>query len=275
MWTRNARADDWLAIHALIQRARFSSAGLWPWETYLADEGFLVTEVKGNVEGALLASTDASPVAWIRLAVVSQSLPVASWLDLSLPTILQHLRDLGAEQLTWMDHGGWAGRPLTKRGFLLETEVITLIKIDRQLPEVDRPPVALRLASNADFAALSAIDRAAFRPTWWRSETSMRRRVAGSSCFTVAQFGDEIVGYTESELRPPVAHLNRIAVEPTYQGRGIGAFLLAHTLTSLWNRGAETVSLNTQRWNHRSRRLYDRFGFEMTGDSVAVWARRL
>jgi ribosomal protein S18 acetylase RimI-like enzyme len=72
-----------------------------------------------------------------------------------------------------------------------------------------------------------------------------------------------------------MAHLNRIAVDPLQQGQGIGAVLLKHALVSLWRQGVETVSLNTQRSNRRSRRLYDRFGFQASGDSATVWVLRL
>jgi ribosomal-protein-alanine N-acetyltransferase len=72
-----------------------------------------------------------------------------------------------------------------------------------------------------------------------------------------------------------VAHLNRIAVHPAHQGRGVGALLLHDALRALWKLGAERVSLNTQTDNYYSQRLYRRFGFEPIGDSVTVWEREL
>lgn len=273
MQVRKTRPQDWPAIEALINRARFTSPTLWPWVAHLTDEGFVVVEVEARIEGALLAVADESPVAWVRLAAVSHDLDVGQWLDISLPPILSHLRAQDVRELAWMDRGGWARPFLEARGFSLLTEVITLTKADRAVPEIDTPPITLRPASNHDFEAIAAIDRRAFRPHWWRSDASMRRRATTASRFTVAECGDEVVGYAEREVHLPAAHLNRIAVEPEYQGRGIGASLLKRVLISLWQQGTEIISLNTQRSNRRSRRLYTRFGFEPTGDSVTVWTR--
>ena len=275
MEVREAHPYDWRAIEALTRRTRFTSPALWQWEAHLTDQGFLVMEIEGRVEGALLATVDESPVAWVRLAAVGDHLDVGQWMDLSLPPIISHLRTLEVRELAWMDHGEWAWRSLERRGFQPRAEVITLRKTDHAVPTVDPPPIALRPASDADFAAIAAIDRRAFAPAWWRSEDSLRRRAAMASRFTVAERGDDVIGYAERELHPPAAHLNRIAVEPDHQGRNVGAFLLERALVSMWQRGAETVSLNTQRSNRRSRRLYESFGFEATGHCVTVWMLQL
>jgi len=275
MKVRGTTCHDWPAIDALLKEARFTSPTLYPWAAYLTDPGFVVVELERHMEGALLVLSDQSPVAWVRLAAVGPRLDVGPWLDVSLPPILEHLRALGARRLAWMDRGGWATSSLEARGFRSLTEVITLTKTDRATPSVDAPRVTLRPATKADFEALVAIDHRAFSPTWWRSEASLRRRARTASRFTVAEHGGRAIGYTEQEVHLPTAHLNRIAVDPDHQGRGIGALLLKRALMSMWRRGADAVSLNTQRRNQRSRRLYRRFGFEATGDAVTVWTLRL
>jgi ribosomal protein S18 acetylase RimI-like enzyme len=275
MEIRDARPQDLRAIEALTKRTRFTSAPLWRWKAHLAGEGFVVVEIDDRIEGMLLATADESPVAWVRMAAVSDELDVLEWINASLPPILDHLRGQQVRELAWMDHDQWAEVSLQSYGFRPRTEVITLHKTDRKMPEIQRPLVALRPVSDADFSVIAAIDRKAFAPTWWRSEASMRRRGATTSRFTVAEHGDDVIGYVEREAHPPMAHLNRIAVDPLQQGQGIGAVLLKHALVSLWRQGVETVSLNTQRSNRRSRRLYDRFGFQASGDSATVWVLRL
>jgi RimJ/RimL family protein N-acetyltransferase len=47
--------------------------------------------------------------------------------------------------------------------------------------------------------------------------------------------------------------------------------LLDNALRAFWQSGAERVTLNTQTGNRSSRRLYQRFGFEPTGDLMRVW----
>lgn len=271
MEVRRAKLGDRSAIAALLERARFTSPRVWRWESRLTDECFIVVERENTISGALLASADASPVAWVRLAAVDEALDVDRWLDLALPPVLHRLRRRGTRRLAWMDYRGWAEPHLRARGFRLLTEVMTLVKADRDAPDVDGTGFRLRPASETDARTIVAVDRAAFRPHWWRSEATIRRRAYTVSRFTVAECAGAVIGYTERELRAPTAHLNRIAVCPAHQGRGVGAKLLYEALHDLWQGGAEEVSLNTQRDNRRSLRLYCRFGFAPTGDVAAVW----
>ena len=275
MRVRKTHRRDRSEIHALVSRARHTSPALWNWEAHLTDGGFAVVEEGGRIEGALLASSDASPSAWVRLAAVGDTLDVGEWLDGSLPLVLTHLRALGRNELTWMDHERWAGPFLRPRGFAPLTDVITLTKTDHSMPVTRDPRIRLRPASPADFGAICAIDRSAFTPTWWRSEASVKRRAKTTSRFTVAECRGRVVGYAERELHFPTAHLNRLAVHPRDQRQGIGALLLKRALVLLWEKGVDAVSLNTQQSNHQSRRLYDRFGFRPTGDSATVWVMRL
>jgi ribosomal-protein-alanine N-acetyltransferase len=271
MDVRRACPKDWPDIQALSQEARRVLPQLWPWEEYLTDDLFVVIEHEKTVVGALFAWPDESPVAWVRLAALDNDLDVNEWLDLVLPPVLNGLRCRRARTLAWMDDGGWAGSPLRARGFKRLTEVITLVKHGRGLSDTSAVDTCLRPASDVDIPAVVAVDRAAFTPHWWNSETTLRRRAAASSHFTVAEVAGKVMGYIEGTLRLPGAHLNRIAVHPTHQGQGIGALLLSNALRTFWRHGAERVTLNTQANNHHSQRLYRRFGFEPAGDFVTVW----
>ena len=272
---RRARPDDWLAIEALNQRACRTLPQLWWWDEHLIDDLFIIIEREGVVMGALYAWPDESPVAWARLAALDDTLDVGEWLNLVLPPVLDGLRWHGVHKLAWMDHEGWAGPYLKARGFKRLTEVMGLAKLDRDLPDTSAVDTHLRVASDADIPAMAAVDRAALIPHWWRSEATMRRRAAKSSYSAVAEVAGVVVGYTEGELRPPAAHLNRIAVHPAHQGHGIGASLLRNALRVFWRRGAERVTLNTQADNRYSQRLYRRFGFEPTGEHVTAWELQL
>ena len=275
MEVRKACPDDWLAVTTLNQRARRASPQIWWWEEHLTSDLFIVVEQRGDVAGALFAWPDESPVAWVRLAVLDDALNVDEWLNLVLPPILEGLRHHGAQKLAWMDYGGWAGPHLRTRGFTPLTEVTTLVKLDRALPRANATYACVRPASNADIPAIVAVDRAAFTSHWWHSEATMRRRIAMSSYFAVAEMAGKAVGYVEGECRLPAAHLNRIAVHPAHQGQGIGALLLRAAIRDLWQHGAEQVTLNTQSDNRRSQWLYRRFGFVPTGDLMTAWELQL
>jgi len=272
---RRACPGDWLAIEELTRRARRTLPWLWWWQEHLADELFVLLERDGAVIGALLAWPDESPVAWARLAALDDGPAVAEWLDLTLPPVLDGLRRRGTSSLAWMDYGNWAEPDLTARGFERLTDVITLAKFDRTMPDMNSTSAYMRPAADADIPAVVAVDRAAFTPHWWHSEDTVRRRAAATSHFIVAEAAGSVVGYAEGVLRLPGAHLNRIAVHPDHQGHGIGALLLRDVLQTFWQSGAAQVSLNTQADNLFSQRLYRSFGFESSGDLVTVWELHL
>ena len=232
----------------------------------------MVIEEGQRIEGALLALADASPVAWVRLAALSRRLEIERWLDHSLPRVADHMAAAGAEKLAWLDYQEWAGRFLEKRGFAPAVRVLTLSKTDRVMPKVDAPHVVLRRPTEDDFVLLAGIDQRAFKPVWWRSEASVRRRASTTSRFIIAETEDGVAGYAEWECAFFEGHINRLAVDPICQRMGIGTRLLQCALEGLWDSGAEIVSLNTQESNRQSQCLYDRFNFRPTGDRVTVWA---
>lgn len=271
MDARRACPDDRSVIKSLHQGTYHTLPQLWPWEEHLADGPFVVVEREGVAVGALFAWPDGVPVAWVRLAVLDDTLDVDEWLTLALPPVLDGLRRHGTQILAWMDYGGWAGPSLRARGFERLTDVITLVKSDRAMPDTSGAGVLLRPALDADIPAVVAVDRAAFTPHWWHSETTVRRRAAKWAHFGVAEVAGEVVGYAEGELRLPAAHLNRIAVHPAHQEHGVGTLLLSNVLRTFWRRGAERITLNTQADNQYSQRLYDRFRFRPTGDRVTAW----
>ena len=273
---RKARPGDLPALEALNQRAYRRLPRLWWWDEYLTDDLFMVVERGRTLVGALFAYPDESPVAWVRLAVLDDHCDVEEWLDLALPPILDGLRRRGTQVLAWMDHGEWAGPYLKGRGYRRLAEVVTLIKCDHAVPEpgTGGADVRLRPASERDVAAVVAIDRAAFTPHWWHSAATLCRRAAASSHFAVAELAGAVAGYAEGEAHPPAAHLNRVAVHPAHQGRGLGTLLLCDALRAFWRQGAQQVTLNTQTDNHKSRQLYRRCGFEPTGDTVTAWELR-
>jgi ribosomal-protein-alanine N-acetyltransferase len=269
------RPGDWMAIEALCTEARYKLPQMWQWEEHLTTEPFAVVERDGDAAGAIFAWPDESPVAWVRLAALNGELGIDDWLDAALPLVLVGLRRSGTTALAWMDYGGWAGPLLRKRDFKPLTDVMTMAKFDHQTPHANSAHAYLRPASDADIPAVVAVDRAAFTSHWWHSEDTMRRRAAAAAHFAVAELAGKVIGYAASELRLPIAHLNRIAVHPAHHGRGIGAALLRDALRASWRQGAEHVSLNTQSDNQESQRLYRRFGFEMTGDFATVWELKL
>jgi len=87
----------------------------------------------------------------------------------------------------------------------------------------------------------------------------------------------EAVAYFGVTLFPDWGHLDRVAVVPEHQGRGLGLETLGLAVDTMRRRGARRVGLSTQRTNVRSQRLYERFGFQRTPDHdyrlFGAWCR--
>ncbi|MCO5175430.1 MAG: GNAT family N-acetyltransferase [Thermomicrobiales bacterium] len=123
--------------------------------------------------------------------------------------------------------------------------------------------VPLQIENLVMLEELIRLDNAAFPWLWWNSEDEFREYASAP--------GVEIqVGYDES--RRAVAyvgttrfrnwgHLDRIAVNPEIQGRGLGRVALDFAVSSLASAGASRVGLSTQSRNVRSRALYESYGF--------------
>ncbi len=276
MRVRQACPRDEFDIRALLQRATYSLPPVWRWQSHLAEDLFIVIERRGIIVGVFFTWPDASPVAWVRTAALDDSLDVPDWLDLALPPTLSRLRQRGVQTLAWMDYDGWARSLLPARGFRRFEIVATM---DCKQQTVIEPETAagarLRPASVVDIPSIIRLNRAAFSPHWWYSASTLRRRFAMTSHFVVAEKAGELLGYVEGETHLPRSHLNRIAVHPDYQGMGVGALLLYDALRAFWRRGSERVTLNTQINNRRALKLYRRFGFESTGDTVTCWTLSL
>jgi hypothetical protein len=65
-------------------------------------------------------------------------------------------------------------------------------------------------------------------------------------------------------------YVQRLAVDPSAQGRGVGAGLLIDGLRWLRRWGARDALVNTQEGNARSLRLYQRSGFVLQPEGLAV-----
>ena len=70
---------------------------------------------------------------------------------------------------------------------------------------------------------------------------------------------------------PLGGHLARLAVRPDAQRKGIGTALVRDMLWQFERRGAERVTVNTQEDNQASLTLYQKAGFELTGESYPVF----
>lgn len=147
---------------------------------------------------------------------------------------------------------------------LRRLEDVITFELDRGEP----PPVprALQFRRPApagdDLRSLLALDHAAFPWLWWNSAEEFRAYAAtpGVALYLGERDGEPLC-YLGLTMFAGWGHLDRIAVHPRAQGRGLGGEALRFAIDTLRRAGARRIGLSTQRDNPRSQRLYARFGF--------------
>lgn len=108
-----------------------------------------------------------------------------------------------------------------------------------------------------------AVDRAAFpwlwrnspgEFIWWMNQPSVE--------VTVGMLNGVVVSYYGVTYYQNMAHLDRIAIHPGYQGQALGTETLAIAMLRMARLGLEQAALCTQQSNAVSQKLYERAGFQ-------------
>ena len=139
---------------------------------------------------------------------------------------------------------------------------------DLKVPETD-------VAENgvSDVVVLNRIDRASFPPAWRLGPIGLAESVTATSksaIHTVTADG-EVAGFAVTGVSLGVGYLQRLAVEPTYRGRGLGRSLVRASLTWARRRRATSLLVNTQPDNDQAVALYRGEGFNDVAAGLQIW----
>jgi ribosomal protein S18 acetylase RimI-like enzyme len=159
--------------------------------------------------------------------------------------------------------------PLEQAGFLAAGfgihEHLRLLRIDLG-PELDPLPPGPRLRRVPWWRrqAVLSVDRAAFADFWQFDEFGLADALRATPSVRFRAAIDEagtVVGYAICGRSGPRGFVQRLAVHPSAQGRGIGGRLLLDGLHWLRARGATRAVVNTQTGNTAALSLYLKVGF--------------
>ena len=135
------------------------------------------------------------------------------------------------------------------------------------LPE--RAP--LRRVRRWHHRALLEVDARAFDPFWKLDRANLLEAIqATPSTRVMGAFSPDLCGYAVTGLAADHGYLQRLAVEPFVQGRGLGTLLVQDALSWLVDQGATGASVNTQELNGRALALYEHLGFVRVEPGLAV-----
>ncbi|HEV8298155.1 MAG TPA: GNAT family N-acetyltransferase [Acidimicrobiales bacterium] len=162
-------------------------------------------------------------------------------------------------------------QPLFRTAGFTVHERLHLLRHDLTDIRALEAPCRLRRAHRWERRSLLDVDGSAFEAFWRLDSASLTEAVQATPVTRVRVAVDGgVLGYAITGCAADVGYLQRLAVHPSQQGRGIGAALVSDALTWLRSRNATTASVNTQEANDRALALYERAGFVRVEPGLAV-----
>lgn len=275
---RPARRSDYWAIQRLLGEHRAAHTRVVPEVLKQKLEllpGYVLEDDIG-VCGFLIIENQTADMALILATAFHNRIDADAGLDRLLPVIEREAEAARLKALMQAGDAQWLNQALQKRGFTVQEQVITFEWRRQALPAlVPHPQLQLRTATLEDLPTLLVLDSLAFDMLWRKPHSAFREALSQAASFRVGCIGGKVIAYEWCEQYSGHAHLTRLATHPDFQGQGIGGHLLYRALEDVMLLNVRTVSLNTQRSNVRSQRLYERFGFRQTHQVVDVLLKDL
>ncbi len=229
-----------------------------------------------HIKALMAATPESSGTAWLRFFHAERDGEHARYFDALLSQAKTALQEIGAQSLFSLAPYDWLQRLLEGEGFLPADKIVTLhFNCSEIKSSTADPGLIIREMTNRDMAAVEAIDVAAFEPAWRLHRASLLKTYHRSAWHSVALQEGEVVGYQMSTSAFDSAHLARLAVDPRWQGKGVGHRLVEDMLETFSSIGVTTFSVNTQASNIRSLSLYHSLGFEREDRDILVMSLKL
>ena len=233
---------------------------------------FWVATYGHRLVGVFSCPIDPPCIAWIRLFGVDSEWDIQQVWKSLWGVVQNDLLKIPGLIVAALPLHGWFIKLLESSGFQKETEVVFLTwqKGNKKLPDVNSPSV-IRPMIPDDLENVVEVDYSAFGPLWANSLPMLTAAYRQSAVASVAEDRDgKIIGYQISTSGYLGGHLARLAVLPCEQGKKIGAALTVDMLKQFSNLDINRISVNTQKNNSASLKLYTHLGFQFTGEAYPV-----
>ena len=224
-----------------------------------------------QITAALACPTEVPGIAWMRLFVHSSGWSAENAWNMLWQTAQAEIAQAGGARVAAIAMQPWLQQILSASGFKNIQQIVMLEWQYQPWAESEAQGVHIRKMTEADLPDVTRTDAASFDPLWQNSLETLHKAFAQSLIATVAENADGIIGYQLSTGGNLRAHLARLAVHATMQGRGVGRALLGDLFARLVNDGIFRLSVNTQSDNVVSLSLYQKMGFMRTGEQYPVY----
>ena len=161
-------------------------------------------------------------------------------------------------------------------GFSIRAELTALSQELATSPRLSHSGRRIRRARRRDTDGVLRVDAGAFPPFWRLDADGLHeaRTATPASRWRVIRSPD-VAAYSITGRAQSMGYLQRLAVAAHCQGQGLGTVLVADALAWLRRGGARTALVNTPPDNERALALYQRCGFRIEPDRLAVLHRDL
>jgi len=228
-------------------------------------------EEGGQIAAALACPPERAGIAWVRLFVYTGRWSARDAWGMIWPTAREEIARAGGAKVAAIAIQPWFQELLEAVQFENRQQIVMLEW--RYQPSVARDTggIQIRKMTETDLPAVEQTDAASFDPLWQNPLETIHKAFAQALYATVAESESGIIGYQLSTGSGQRAHLARLAVHPSVQGRGAGRALLSDLFRYLNYAGIPRLSVNTQSDNQVSLSLYQRMGFVRTGEEYPVY----
>jgi ribosomal protein S18 acetylase RimI-like enzyme len=275
--TRAATERDLTPISRLLRSSTRRYMGFSSDELpgLLAGAPAMLLEGGSDIWAVAIGGWRSEAAIWLRGLALNNSLPASDGLNCLLPAFHALVRSQDAHAVFYAGDEAtdtWLQPALIARGYTPDTEVVVYEKRGLAVPSQGNPDVRVRRGHAVDLPVVLEIDRAGFEAQWNKDEGVLGPALVNAPVFLIAELHGVAVGYAfvTTHFSGRLVHLVRIAVLPAFRGQAIGVRLLAEVILYARTLGAESVTLNTQSNNLVARRLYEWFGFRLTGEAQTV-----
>ncbi|HSM01702.1 MAG TPA: GNAT family N-acetyltransferase [Acidimicrobiia bacterium] len=148
-----------------------------------------------------------------------------------------------------------------------------LALLRRNLDQIPPPGHLVLVGGEEDLEEALRIDAEAFEDFWRFDRRAMEEAIAAtphSVLHVVRSSGGGLAGFAVSGAGSSIAYLQRLAVDPSSQGRGIGRSLVRSSARWARRMGSRVLMLNTQVDNESAIALYESEGFVTLDEPLAV-----
>ena len=224
-----------------------------------------------QITAALACPIEVPGIAWTRLFVYSGSWSAENAWNLLWQTARVEIAQTGGARVAVIAMQPWLQQILKINSFKNIQQIVMLDWQYQHWAGSEAQDIHIRKMTELDLPDVAKTDAASFDPLWQNSLETLEKAFAQALIATVAVSANDVIGYQLSTGGGPRAHLARLAVQHSMQGRGIGRMLLTDLFAKLEDQGIFKLSVNTQSDNAVSLKLYQKMGFVRTGEQYPVF----